>query len=290
MLEIIIKNLSLFGYHGVNSEEKIRGQEFLFNISILLSEAKIKKEDILRKDDIRYTVDYSSIIKIVRDINDNNKFELLETLSGIIAENILSFSPLIKRVRVRVEKTKPPINEEIGSVGVEAQFEMEKKVKVFLSLGSNLGDRERNLRDAVDKIHQDSRFDVTGVSSIYETEPMYLKEQDSFYNIVMDADVDDTFDPFELLGYLKGIEYSMGRAGNDIRYGPRIIDLDILCFDNIEIVSDFLVIPHPGILERGFVLIPFNEIAPDFMIKGRKIKDIVSNMRLAEKVKKVKSW
>lgn len=290
MFEIIIKDLILFGYHGVNEEEKIKGQEFLFNISILLDKDTDGRNGFLKKDNIKNTVNYSEVIEIVKYINDNNKFDLLETLSNDIAKKVLSFSPMIERVMVRVEKISPPISEKIGSVGAEIQVKKEKELKVFMSLGSNLGDREKNLRGAVDRIDRHRSIDVIKVSSIYETEPMYVKDQDSFFNIVIGAGVGEGFSPFEMLGYLKGIEYSMGRKENTVKYGPRVIDIDILYFGETEIISDFLVIPHPRISERKFVLLPLNEIAPDFRFNNRSMAEILKNSNLKEEVEKIKNW
>jgi len=290
MFEIIIKDLILFGYHGVNEEEKIKGQEFLFNISILLDKDTDGRNGFLKKDNIKNTVNYSEVIEIVKYINDNNKFDLLETLSNDIAKKILSFSPMIERVMVRVEKISPPISEKIGSVGAEIQVKKEKELKVFMSLGSNLGDREKNLRGAVDRIDRHRSIDVIKVSSIYETEPMYVKDQDSFFNIVIGAGVGEGFSPFEMLGYLKSIEYSMGRKENTVKYGPRVIDIDILYFGETEIISDFLVIPHPRISERKFVLMPLNEIAPDFRFNNRSMAEILKNSNLKEEVEKIKNW
>jgi dihydroneopterin aldolase/2-amino-4-hydroxy-6-hydroxymethyldihydropteridine diphosphokinase len=290
MFEIIIKDLILFGYHGVNEEEKIKGQEFLFNISILLDKDTAGRNGFLKKDNIKNTVNYSEVIEIVKYINDNNKFDLLETLSNDIAKKILSFSPMIERVMVRVEKISPPISEKIGSVGAEIQVKKEEELKVFMSLGSNLGDREKNLRGAVDRIDRHRSIDVIKVSSIYETEPMYVKDQDSFFNIVIGAGVGEGFSPFEMLGYLKSIEYSMGRKENTVKYGPRVIDIDILYFGETEIISDFLVIPHPRISERKFVLMPLNEIAPDFRFNNRSMAEILKNSNLKEEVEKIKNW
>ena len=290
MFEIIIKDLTLFGYHGVNEEEKENGQEFLFNISIFIDRDTAGKKGFLKSDDIKYTVNYSEIIEIIKYINEKNRFDLLETLSSDIAEKILSFSPIIKRVRVRVEKTSPPISEKIESVGVEVQIDKKIESRGFLSLGSNIGDREKNLRDAVDRIDRHKSIDVVKVSSIYETEPMYVKDQDNFFNIALEAGIYEDSNPFELLGYLKSIEFSMGRNNNTARYGPRIIDIDILFFGETSIVSDFLVIPHPRISERKFVLKPLNEIAPDLRFNNKSVAEMLGNSDLQEEVKKIKSW
>lgn len=117
MFRILIKNLNLFGYHGVREEEKTNGQNFLFNITIYI------KKGSLVGDNIESTVNYSDVIKLVKKINSKERFNLLETLSQNLAAKILNMSQLIKKVKVRVEKTSSPIEENLQSVGVECTLE-----------------------------------------------------------------------------------------------------------------------------------------------------------------------
>ena len=294
MFRILIKDLNLFGYHGVKEREKKDGQNFRFNIEIL-----INKGNFLNDDDIDNTVNYSEVIKLIKRINSDNRFNLLETFSQTVAEDIMKISPLVEKVMVRIEKTSPPIKESLESVGVEyilarkreeKDKSKNKKVDVFLSLGSNVGDRENNLRKAVDMIGDSPHISIIKMSSIYETEPMYIKDQDSFYNIVLNARVDGVISPFEMIGFLKGIEYGLGRREIGEKYGPRIIDIDLLYYGGMVVESDFLTIPHPGIEERKFVLVPLSEIAPELKIKSRNIGKFIADCNLTEKVKLIKNW
>ena len=114
MFRILIKDLNLFGYHGVRDSEKKDGQNFRFNIEIL-----INKGSFLNDDSIENTINYSEVIRLVKDINSNRRFNLLETLSQEIANRIIGMSFLIEKVSVKIEKTSPPIKENIESVGVE---------------------------------------------------------------------------------------------------------------------------------------------------------------------------
>jgi 2-amino-4-hydroxy-6-hydroxymethyldihydropteridine diphosphokinase len=129
---------------------------------------------------------------------------------------------------------------------------------IYLSLGSNLGDRAQNLRSAirhlVPKIHMISQ------SSIYETEPWGYPDQPTFLNQVIKADT--SLEPAALLAFLKETEVLMGRQ-ETFRFGPRLIDLDILFYDDLILDTPILTIPHPRIAERAFVLIPLAEIDPD---------------------------
>ncbi len=297
MFKIIIKDLNLFGYHGVKESERKDGQNFCFNIEILLN-----KGNFLNEDNLENTLNYSEVIELLKDINSNQRFNLLETLSQTIANGIMGISSLVEEVYVKIEKTSPPIRENLGSVGIEYTLNRRKwkivkkdrsessEVDVYLSLGSNIGDRENNLRKAVDLIGSNPAVNVVKVSSIYETEPMYLKDQNSFYNIVLEAQIDSELGPFEAMGFLKGIEYGMGRKRVGKKYGPRIIDIDLLYYGEMSIESDFLTIPHPKIEERRFVLVPLSEISPHFLIGGENIKIFIEKKSLTEKVKLVKSW
>lgn len=139
---------------------------------------------------------------------------------------------------------------------------------VFISLGSNMGDRLLNLKNAIDKIQSIENTRVLSKSSVYETEPWGLENQDSFLNMCIR--IETILSPTELLQRLLGIELELGRK-RIIRWGPRTIDLDILIYDDVNIEEDDLVIPHPRITERAFVLIPLSEIAAGMTINGRSI-------------------
>ncbi|RQD57661.1 2-amino-4-hydroxy-6-hydroxymethyldihydropteridine diphosphokinase [Desulfonatronovibrio magnus] len=135
--------------------------------------------------------------------------------------------------------------------------------KVFLSLGSNLGLCSKNLENAIASISRFKGVRVGKVSQVYKTEPQDVKEQPWFYNQVVELEVDDLTTPEHLLKLLKQTEKVMGRL--DIqKKGPRIIDLDILWFDNMIINTNDLIIPHPAMRKRAFVLVPLREICPDF--------------------------
>jgi 2-amino-4-hydroxy-6-hydroxymethyldihydropteridine diphosphokinase len=129
---------------------------------------------------------------------------------------------------------------------------------IFIGLGSNLGNREENIHAALRLLKEKMR--LISVSSLYETEPMYVKDQPLFLNCV--AKFESNLEPEEILAYLKEIEARLGRQ-KGTRYGPRTIDLDLLFYGNRIVEEEFLKIPHPLIRERPFVLAPLAEIAPD---------------------------
>ena len=144
--------------------------------------------------------------------------------------------------------------------------------EIFIALGSNLGDREHNLRQAVAGLHKFA--DVSRVSSIYETRPKYVEDQPQFLNMVV---VGTTNLPaLDLLAQLKNLETSLGRTFSK-RYGPRKIDLDIIFYGDDRIELPDLTIPHPGLEEREFVLRPLADIAPEksHPVSGKTIRELL---------------
>jgi 2-amino-4-hydroxy-6-hydroxymethyldihydropteridine diphosphokinase len=142
---------------------------------------------------------------------------------------------------------------------------------VYLGLGSNLGERTRNLEKSLEKIT--GLASIEQKSSIYETEPWGLKEQPNFLNQVIR--INTRLAPLELLSALKKIERTMGRK-KSVKYGPRLIDLDILFYDDLVMKTETLTIPHPMLTQRAFVLVPLNEIAPNHLhpVEGKKIREL----------------
>ena len=133
-------------------------------------------------------------------------------------------------------------------------------IQVFLGIGTNLGDRERNLQEARAALSQ--RLEILKESSIYQTAPWGYLDQPAFLNQVIEAQTD--LSSLNLLDFLKQTEKQLGRQAN-FRYGPRLIDLDILFYGNRIIQTPRLQVPHPRLTERAFVLIPLAEIAPEFV-------------------------
>ena len=133
-------------------------------------------------------------------------------------------------------------------------------IRVFLGIGTNLGDRERNLQDALAILSQ--KMVILKESSIYQTAPWGYLDQPAFLNQAIEVQTD--LSPLNLLGFLKDTEKVLGRQAN-FRYGPRLIDLDILFYGSRVIQTPRLQIPHPRIAQRAFVLVPLAEIAPDFV-------------------------
>ncbi len=147
--------------------------------------------------------------------------------------------------------------------------------KIYLSIGTNLGDREFHLREAVQALTP--KVSVLNESLIYETIPWGFRDQPDFLNQVIAAKT--KLSPHELLAYLKNIEVQIGRKPNFLN-GPRVVDLDILFYDDYIFDDDHLIIPHPHLHQRAFVLVPLVEIAPKLLhpIYGSTVKELLDSL------------
>ncbi len=135
----------------------------------------------------------------------------------------------------------------------------------YVGLGSNLGDKAANLSTAVGLLRQDERCRIARASSLYVTRPFGVEDQPDFLNAAVELRT--LLNPHELLAKCLEVERNMGRM-RTIRWGPRVIDLDILIYEDSNVNTGDLVIPHPGLVERAFALAPLAEIAPDADVGG----------------------
>ncbi len=152
-------------------------------------------------------------------------------------------------------------------------------VHVYLGLGTNLGEREANLHAAAAALSP--AVHILRASTIIETEPWGYKEQPRFLNQVLEAET--SLSPHQLLAYVKALEARLGRAPS-FRYGPRLIDIDILFYGEETIHLNDLIIPHPRLAEREFVLRPLCEIAPDLRHPqtGKSMKELLNALESAK--------
>lgn len=135
--------------------------------------------------------------------------------------------------------------------------------RVYLGLGSNMGDRQKELEFALDSLRNHPTITLAKVAPVIETDPVGYLEQDRFLNTV--AEIETELDPYALLDALQQIEQEAGRV-RTVRWGPRTLDIDILLYDDLVLDDPDLTIPHPRMQEREFVLSPLAEIAPNLPV------------------------
>lgn len=145
-------------------------------------------------------------------------------------------------------------------------MEKGKTYTAYIALGANLSDTFGNLRSAVIMLNNGKNCIVTVISSLYKTKPVGVEDQPDFINAVVK--IETLLSAQDLLKFCNDIEQKLGRK-RTIRWGPRVIDIDILLYENVVIKDENLIIPHPRMMERAFVLVPLAEIAPDIILEGR---------------------
>ncbi|MGH2443370.1 MAG: 2-amino-4-hydroxy-6-hydroxymethyldihydropteridine diphosphokinase [Chloroflexota bacterium] len=154
---------------------------------------------------------------------------------------------------------------------------------IYLSMGSNLGDRENNLRSALRDLAPG--IGISGVSSVYETAPVGVTDQPPFLNVAVSAKTG--LEPQPLLKALQVIEQEVGRRPT-YRWGPRIVDIDILLYGDLVLETPDLVIPHPRMHQRAFVLVPLAEIAPDLRhpVIGKSMSELAQEVAGRDSVRR----
>lgn len=271
MDKIYINNLEFIGFHGVFPEEKKLGQKFLVSLELIVDTREAGKTGDLTK-----SVHYGLVAQDVERVFLEKSIDLIETCAENIAEMVLKKYELVKEVKVTVKKPWAPLQLHFENVAVEIS---RKWHKVYLSLGSNMGDKRENLLEAIKRVGELENTEVVKSSTILETEPFGYIEQDNFLNACLE--VKTLLTPQEFLSSILKIELDMGRV-REIKWGPRVIDIDILFYDDEIIQEDNLAVPHPWICEREFVLEPLSEIAPNYvhplerktiMMLARKLKE-----------------
>ncbi|MGI6092480.1 MAG: 2-amino-4-hydroxy-6-hydroxymethyldihydropteridine diphosphokinase [Veillonellaceae bacterium] len=145
---------------------------------------------------------------------------------------------------------------------------------IILGLGSNIGERETNILNAIKQLSATEGITIDKVSAIYQTEPIGIKDQPEFLNAVIS--IKTGLNSYELLKICLDIETAMGRI-RTVKWGPRIIDIDLLMFDELVLNEDQLCLPHPRMFERNFVLVPLIDIAGDLPIyKGLTATELLN--------------
>lgn len=251
MDNITIKDLSVYAYHGLSPEEGVLGQNFFIS-----AELSLDLHAAGRGDNITKTVNYAAICHFINEYTRTHPVKLIEAAAEQLAEQILiEFAPL-KKISLTIKKPSAPIGLPLQYVSVTITRSWHE---AFVAFGSNLGDRKKYINTALDTLRQTEGIQLDSVSSFYSSTPYGGVEQDDFLNGAVLLHT--LFTPLELLSLLQKIEQAAQRK-HTVHWGPRTLDLDILFYDNEIIRTATLIVPHPDMINRDFVLKPMVELAP----------------------------
>ena len=269
MDKIHIKDLEIIGLHGAIPEEKVLGQKF-----VLSFELDVDLRQAGKNDDLTKTVHYGELAQKVEEEFTKTSYDLIEKAAEEICEFVLLNYPLVKKVKLLLKKPWAPTRKHVEYVAVEIE---RKWNKVYIAAGSNLGDKEETLKEAIDKIDKRKDCVVTKVSNFYTTDPVGYEDQDQFVNCVFEIDTLQT--PSELMDTLLEVEKDFKRE-RIIRWGPRTLDLDIIFYNDIISYDEHILIPHPRAHERQFVMKPMCDINPYYVhpIYRKRVMDISSEL------------
>lgn len=254
MEQIRIQDLEVFGHHGVFKEEVLLGQKFLVSavIDADLSEA-------VRNDDLLKGADYGEICRLIVDFITKKSFQLIETMASNLADEILLRFEKVHAVELEIKKPWAPVGYSMQYVSVKTKRAWHT---AYIAVGSNMGDKENNINDAIALIESDIKCKVGKVSDFVTTKTVGPIEQDDFLNVCMELQT--IYTPQELLAYLQTIE-DQAKRDRKIHDGPRTLDLDILFYDDVVMSEPNLIIPHPYMNKRMYVLEPMCQIAPYYV-------------------------
>ncbi len=266
---ISIKNLEVFAHHGVFPEENKLGQKFLVS-AVLYTDTR--RAGI--SDDLTQSIHYGIVSQQITDFLQNHTYQLIETAAEQLARELLLCTERLQAVTIELKKPWAPVGLPLETVSVTITRGWHT---AFLGLGSNMGDKQAYLDNAVKALAKTPGCDVLRVSDYLCTKPYGGVEQDDFLNACLSLRT--LLSPHELLERLHEIEQDAKRE-RLIHWGPRTLDLDILLYDDLIMDSEDLIIPHVEMHLREFVLKPLSQIAPwkRHPILGQTVSQLLQNL------------
>jgi dihydroneopterin aldolase/2-amino-4-hydroxy-6-hydroxymethyldihydropteridine diphosphokinase len=252
--EIHLRGLTLRGFHGVFEHERRAGQDFVID-------AKLQVTDPAR-DDLALTADYGVLAERLAAVVTGEPVDLIETLAQRLLA-VCTTTPGVHSAEVTVHKPQAPIPLDFTDVSVTVS----SGSLAALALGSNLGDRLAHLQAAVDLLAP------LAVSPVYETDPVGGPEQGAYLNAVVLVTAGE---PVRMLRQANAVEASRDRERAE-RWGPRTLDVDLLDVGGLQLDTPVLTLPHPRAAERGFVLAPWLDVAPEAVVPGAgRVSDLLA--------------
>lgn len=267
--EIRIEMLEVYAYHGVYPSERRKGQCFFVNAVLYTDTRRAGIEDKLE-----LSTDYGDVCLFIDKWMKENTCQLLETVAEKMSNAILLKYDLISAIDLEIRKPEAPIELPFGCVSVKVHRGWHK---AYLSLGSNMGDREGYIRGGIQALKDCPRIRLIKTSDFIVTEPYGGVEQEEFLNGVLE--IETLLGPEELLEKIHETEAAANRK-REVHWGPRTLDIDILFYDKLTYESDALVIPHPDMENRDFVLRPLNMLAPNLRhpVLGKSVAQLLREL------------
>ena len=268
--QIKITDLEVFANHGVFPEENKLGQKFLISAVLYTDTRKAGKTD-----DLTASIHYGEVSAFITKYMKEHTYQLLERVAETLAEEMLKSISGLCKIDLEIKKPWAPVGLPLKTVSVKISREWHT---TYIALGSNIGDSETYLNEAVEKIGQIPTCTVEKVSSYLVTEPYGVIDHPDFLNACLKMRT--LLYPEELLKELNRIEKEAGRE-RIIHWGPRTLDLDILLYDDIVLEEDDLCIPHVEMHKRSFVLEPLAEIAPykRHPVYGKTVREMLEEIQ-----------
>lgn len=249
--QIHIKNLEVFGRHGLFPEENRLGQKFIINAVLYLPTREAGLSDDLTK-----SIHYGEVSHFMANYMTGHTFGLIEAVAEQMARATLLRFPALQRITLEISKPWAPIGLPLEAVSVEVTRGWHR---AYIAVGSNLGDREAYIRQGIKALDDKEDCVIERVSELITTKPYGVEEQPDFLNGMIEMRT--LLFPGELLETLHEVEQEANRE-RKIHWGPRTLDLDIIFYDDCVVDKEALKIPHPDMANREFVLKPLAELAP----------------------------
>lgn len=270
MDEIRIKGLEVFAYHGVYPEENEKGQNFVVNATLYTDTREAGK-----RDELDLSTDYGYVCHFIEQYMTENTYKLIETVAEKMSQEILLHFDNIKALDLEILKPNAPIGLLFDYVSAKIHRRWHS---VYISIGSNIGDREKYIKDGIEGLKKHNLIRNVEVSELIVTKPYGGVCQEDFLNGAVALET--LLTPTELLSLLHEIEAAAGRE-RVVRWGPRTLDLDILFYDKLVYEDDDLIIPHIDMENREFVLCPLSQLAPNFRhpVLGKTITQLLSMLQ-----------
>lgn len=285
---ISLTGMEFYTYLGVNPEEKEKGQSIIIDL-----ELACEYLPGIESDDLKQTVNYSDVFNFVAQKATTATCDLIEYLAGEIAAGIFArFSP-VTELSLAIKKPFAPLEGKFDHMSfrltqTRAKFAGGRRKtaaelsispvnflhQVYIGLGSNMGDRKEHLITAIKRLKETPGLEMAKLSSLYETKAWGKEDQEDFFNAV--ALFHTSLEPLSVLDICQAIELERGRQRLE-KWGPRSLDLDLISYDDLEIKSQRLVLPHPLYQQRDFVLIPLAEIKDQELKSSKTVRLVSSN-------------